>query len=122
MNILCSEKVYLVFNKKCTKKEYEAAQNIMTKIAHHFYLTRWVYSREMTEEEKAQYPSHNVCDGYLKKYEYKEAFKNALDKCSLEIIKEIKTIKNFNDKKFKEISGCDLNEIIKSKENKNANK
>ena len=67
----------------------------------------------MTEKEKEQYPNYNICDGYLKRYDYKIAWKNAFEKLEeekklTEIIKKIKKIKNFNAKLFKEITGIKI--------------
>ena len=66
------------------------------------------FSSEMTEDEKRNYPFHKVCDGYLKKYEYKEAWQNAFKKADKETIKKIKKLKNFSSKVFFEITGVKI--------------
>ena len=74
----------------------------------HFDLTKWIWTSDITEQEKEENPKHTTTDGYLKKYTYHEAFKNALDKLSVDEIKAIKTIKNFDAEIFEEISGVKI--------------
>jgi len=58
----------------------------------------------MTEEEKTNHQEYKTLGGYLKKIDYKEAWK-AVPK---EIIEKIKKLKNFNKTVFKEITGLDV--------------
>jgi hypothetical protein len=58
----------------------------------------------MTDQEKADNPSYETIGGYLKKMDYKEAWK-AVPK---EVIEGIKKLKNFNKKVFKEITGLEV--------------
>jgi hypothetical protein len=101
-----SNKMYFLFNKPCKEADYQKFIDVISNVP--FILTEWVNSSQMTDEEKKQYPNHAVCDGYLRKYEYKEAWKNGLEKCSPETIKAIKKLKNFNAKVFEEITGVKI--------------
>jgi hypothetical protein len=101
-----SKKMYFLFNKKCKETDYQKFIDVISAVP--FMLTEWVYSSQMTEDEKKQYPNHAVCDGYLRKYGYKEAWKNGIAKCSPETIKAIKKLKNFNAKVFEEITGVKI--------------
>ncbi|MFB1502011.1 hypothetical protein [Thiocapsa sp. N5-Cardenillas] len=75
-----------------------------------FKLTKWVESSEMTEAEKTDHPSHVTTGGYLKTYEYKEAFRKAWDSATDEDKKKLFALPNFDAVIFKEISGIDVSE------------
>lgn len=60
-------------------------------------------------EEKAKYPNASIRGGYLKKYDYKEAFTKSMEKASAKDIKLLKRLPNFNAKVFEEISGFKVN-------------
>ena len=66
-----------------------------------FDLTPWISGGDMTEQEKKDHPYWELAGGYLKHVDYKEAWK----KCPKEFIDKVKKLKNFNAKKFEEISG-----------------
>ena len=69
-------------------------------------LTKWIDIDDMTEEEKEQ---HTV--GYLKKYTYKEAWKNMWNELTEEEKDIIMTeLPNFDKDIFKEITGIDVDE------------
>ena len=106
LNSFCTKRSYILFDKPCTEKEYQKAQDLHYKIP--FELIEWIDSGKMTQEEKDKNPSYKVTDGYLKVYEYKEAWKNALEKTDKETKKKIKKLKNFSARKFKEITGCKI--------------
>ncbi len=62
----------------------------------------------MTDEEKQQYPNAYVCKGYLKKYDYKEAWQNAYKEATKQDIELLKALPNFDAKIFKEITGIKI--------------
>ena len=95
-------KEILVFNKKCSKEKWDNADKPSWL---YFNLTEWVYFSDMTDEEKLQYPSYKTTGGYLKKMDYKEAFKKSYDNASKEQQQAIKKLPNWNKKVFFEISG-----------------
>ena len=74
----------------------------------YFDLTVWVSYDTATEEEKTKYKTEiETCGGFLKKLEYKEAFRLAWDKASKEEHKKLLNLPNWNNDIFKEISGID---------------
>ncbi len=70
----------------------------------------------MTKEEKEADGNeyYKTTGGYLKSYEYKEAFKNSYNKLSEEErekqIKQLKALPNWNKDIFKQISWIDIDE------------
>ena len=99
----------LIFNKECKREEWNKAKK-PTFI--YFDLTDWVDEEDMTEEEKQRHPEYKTTGGYLKEYEYKEAFQNSFNKLSVEEKKNqvelLKALPNFNKDVFFEISGIDI--------------
>lgn len=70
-----------------------------------FRLTDWIYSSDMTDEEKAEHPEHETTGGYLKIREKTECcteWWNGLSEKEKNIIKEIP---NFDADKFYQITG-----------------
>jgi len=94
-----------VFNKDCKRIDWEN-----TKKPNFIYFSRaeWVNSNEMTNEEKENHPTHETTGGYLKEYEYQEAFKLSYEKASKEDKELIFKLPNFDADVFFEISGIDL--------------
>ena len=73
---------------------------------------KWIYSDEMSEEEKEQHPEHEIIGGYLKELDKLEKSKcNQLWWDSLSDYEKnvIKSLPNFDAKIFKEITGIDVN-------------
>lgn len=68
-------------------------------------LTEWVSDTDMTQKEKDANPFFHYTGGYLKKHEFKEACANMWKKFSKEDKAYIKTIPNFDAKKFEAITG-----------------
>jgi len=95
----------LVFNKKCKIKVWENAKkpNFFN-----FNLTEWIYFSNMTDEEKIEHPKAYVCDGYLKNYPYKEAWKKSFDNAGPEDIELLKKLPNFDAKVFEKITGIKI--------------
>lgn len=62
----------------------------------------------MSEIEKQENPSFSCIGGYLKKYEYKEAFTKSVIEASKEDRDLIRALPNFDADIFLEISGVDL--------------
>jgi hypothetical protein len=95
----CTEKKYFLFDKTCSEQEFATS-----KIYFDFSVSKFIYEKNMTEEEKKDNPTYLTIGGYLKKLDYKEAWKTVpqakLDK--------IKGLKNYDPAVFKSISGLDL--------------
>ena len=71
-----------------------------------FDLTVWVSHDTATDEEKEVHKKEiECCGGFLKRLEYKEAFRLAWDKASEEEHEQVKRLPNFDAEKFYEISG-----------------
>ena len=68
-------------------------------------VVEWIYSVDMTDEEKAAHPEHEATGGYLKVLDESECSQiwwDELDNSQKEIIK---SIPNFNESIFEEITG-----------------
>ena len=64
----------------------------------------------MTEEEKHAHPDYEFNNGYLKKLDYKSAFKASYDKAKDEEKQQLLDLPNFDPEVFLEISGIDVRE------------
>ena len=73
----------------------------------YFDLVHWVSFDKMSEEDKIIYPKAYVCDGYLKTYNYKEAFQKSYEECENKEYQTqlLKKLPNFDTDIFYEISG-----------------
>ena len=91
-----------MFNKQ-TKLKYDDIS--IPSYMFNIVLTEWISESSMTYEEKKNNPNFYVSEGYLKKYDYKAAWKNAWDKASAVEKKATKNLPNFSAKIFEEITG-----------------
>lgn len=73
-----------------------------------FELTEWIESSNMSEREKREHPKHEMCGGYLKMYEYKEAWANFWKATTEENRQKFLNLPNFDAKIFEEITGIDV--------------
>jgi len=62
----------------------------------------------MSNQDKEDFGSYKTTGGYLKKYDYKEAFQASYNKASDEEKAHLLTIPNFDAAVFFEISGIDV--------------
>lgn len=70
----------------------------------------WVYSEDMTDEEKEKHPEHETTGGFLRtrsKSSERQTWWKRLDE---HMKKEVKSIPNFDAKIFKEITGIEVGE------------
>ncbi|MGE4213805.1 MAG: pentapeptide repeat-containing protein [Anaerotignaceae bacterium] len=65
----------------------------------------WIYSDNMTDEEKQLHPEHETTGGYLKTVDFKTACKMMWDNLDDDDKRLVKDIPNFDSKVFKEITG-----------------
>ena len=98
---------YGAFDKPCTIDEWNNAYKPGWV---YFRLTEWVYKEGMNDKEKEDNPSYEITGGYLKVYEYQEAWRKAYDSATREEQLKIKDLPNFDKDKFKQISGIDIDE------------
>jgi len=89
----------MLFNKPCTKEEYEEGQNIIDSF--NFPLNEWIDEDDMTTTEKKENPNFYVTKGYLKTTNYKECWK----KTPKSTIDKFKNLANFDKNIFEEITG-----------------
>ena len=98
-------KTIKVFGKKCKRKDWDKAQKPKCL---YFRLTEWICEKEMSDVEKQENPSYVPAGGYLKKFDYKEAFTKSVTAASKEERDMIRALPNFDADIFLEISGVDL--------------
>lgn len=79
----------------------------------YFDLTVWVSHDTATEEEKQKHKEEiEVCAGFLKPINYKDAWRHAWNRASIEERKKLFDLPNWDNQVFKEITGIDAeNEI-----------
>jgi len=83
----------------------------------YFDLTVWVSHDTATEEEKEAHKKEiEACGGFLKTLDYKEAWRHAWDKASVEERKELFDLPNWDNEVFKEITGIDAEAELRSKQ------
>ena len=95
------------FDKPCTLEEWHAAYKPSWL---YFNLIEWVPECDMTDEEKESNPTYDTTGGYLKVYDYKEAFQASYNKATREEQLKIKELPNFDADKFYQISGIRIDE------------
>ena len=94
-----------VFGKKCLRDDWD---NATKPDCLYFSLTKWIDEDEMSDAEKQENPNYSCTGGYLKKFDYKEAFTKSVTKASKEERDMIRALPNFYADIFLEISGVDL--------------
>jgi hypothetical protein len=68
----------------------------------------WIYSENMTDQEKEKFPSHKTTGGYLKKKTMHQAWADMWGNLNEEKRKVFTTLPHFDKDKFKEITGITL--------------
>ncbi len=71
-------------------------------------ITEWIMESKMTPKEKKENPSFYIEQGYLKIFEYKEAWKKLWKTATKTQINEVKKLPNFDKNIFKEITGITI--------------
>ena len=69
---------------------------------------RWVYSEDMTDDEKKEHPEHNVTGGFLKEFDYSKNRQNWWDGLDKDDKEKIKSLPNFDKEKFERIVGIKI--------------
>lgn len=70
--------------------------------------TEWIYADDMTDQEKIDHPTYETTGGYLKERDISKAHQEWWDKLNDDQKQCIKEIPNFDAKKFKQITGIDV--------------
>jgi hypothetical protein len=73
-----------------------------------FYLTKWIPEEDMTDEEKEANPEYDIRKGYLKTFDYNEAWANFWKDTDEENRRKFLALPNFDAKVFKDITGIDV--------------
>ena len=68
----------------------------------------WIYSSNMTDEEKKSHPEHETTGGYLKTVDFKTACKMMWDSLDEEDKEDVKNLPNFDNDVFREITGISV--------------
>jgi hypothetical protein len=100
-----------IFNKDSGKKWEEINHPHFNE----FYLNKWIEEKDMNDEEKIKEPLFYVREGYLKKYEYEEAWTNFWRDTDEENRQKFLNLPNFNADIFFEITGIDVRTKVSSK-------
>ena len=98
-----------LFNRN-TKYKYDTIANCKgIKVLEWNYENNWwIYSNNMTEDEKKEHPEHETLGGYLKAIPYKDACKLMWDKLDDDEKQAVKEIPYFDADVFEEITGIDV--------------
>ena len=73
-------------------------------------VVEWIYSSDMTDEEKEKYPTHETTGGYLKVLDESESAQIWWNSLSKKNKKIIKSIPNFDADKFEKCTGIKVGE------------
>lgn len=94
------------FDKPCTLEDWNKAKKPRFL---YFTLTDWVDEKYMSDAEKKANPIYKTTGGYLKVYDYQEAWRRSFDAQGNidEQIKQLEALPNFDYDKFVQISGID---------------
>ena len=99
----------MLFNKPTDLTRVQIASTKGVRVLNRNYENNWwIYSANMSEEEKKAHPEHEYTGGYLKSVSFKEACRIMWDKLTNEEKKEVKKIPNFDADIFKEITGVNV--------------
>ena len=74
----------------------------------YFELNKWISFDNMSDQEKIDRPKAFVCDGYLKRLEYKEAWKESFKNAIERDIILLKALPNFDAVIFEDITGIHI--------------
>ena len=96
------------FNKEVKLTRDEIVNLKGLDVASRLKLSEWIYTSDMTEEEKQKYPEHETTGGYLKTYTYKQAWTNLWENATEEDKQAIKDLPNFDKEVFKKITGLSV--------------
>ena len=68
----------------------------------------WIYSSNMTDEEKKAHPEYETTGGYLKTVDFKTACKMMWDSLDEEDKEAVRNLPNFDNDVFREITGISV--------------
>ena len=101
-NTIAQENIF-VFNKICKKIDWDNIEK--PKFIYNIILNEWIPFNYMLDVEKINNPQSENMGGYLKIYNYKDAWKTSYNNASKEDIELLKLLPNFDKDIFFEITG-----------------
>lgn len=105
------EQPLYAFNKPLNITRDDFNNNFGVQVMHWNYENNWwIYSDNMTDEEKKAHPEHETTGGYLKTVDFKTACSMMWDNLTDDEKEAVKQIPNFDAEVFEEITGIDINE------------
>ncbi len=105
------EQPVYIFNKPTDKFRDEIIKMEGMRILYsNFVNSKWIYSVNMTDEEKAAHPEHEITGGYLKTVDFKTACKSMWSKLSDDEKLAVMQLPNFDADVFEDITGINVNE------------
>jgi len=103
--IFCTERPKLYLFNKPAEAQWEEIDHPRF---NEFRLTKWIPESQMTDEEKAVQSTFHIRGGYLKTFEWQEAWANYWRDTDDEDRKRIMNLPNFDAAIFKEITGIEV--------------
>ena len=105
------EQPVYIFNKPTDKFRDEIIKmEGMRILRSRFVNSKWIYSVNMTDEEKAAHPEHEITGGYLKTVDFKTACKSMWSKLSDDEKLAVMQLPNFDADVFEDITGINVKE------------
>ena len=95
-----------VFNQPCEKSKWDGANK--PRFFYRVQQTEWIIWSQMSDQEKADHPTAESTDGYLKHYTYQEAWANAWKQATDQDKQLLRLLPNFDPIVFKAITGIDV--------------
>lgn len=92
-----------IFNTQVTEDEWSEARESLPGIK--ILITQWVDKKDMTKDEKNDNPVYKEVGGYLRHYNYKEAWANWWSQASQKDKQAILDLPHFNAEIFEGITG-----------------
>lgn len=100
------EQPLYIFNKPTDMSRDDFNSNLGVRAMRWKYKNNWwIYSNNMTDEEKAAHPEHETTGGYLKTVDFKTACGLMWDNLTDDEKESVKQIPNFDAAVFEEITG-----------------
>jgi hypothetical protein len=95
-----------IFNIQVTKDEWDAAKKTLPELK--IGLTKWVDKKDMTAQEKKDKSGWDTMGGYLKRFEYKEAWGAWWENATKKDRQAILDLPHFNADIFEKITGISV--------------
>ena len=95
---------------KPTDLTHEQVLNLpgMQVLNHAYENNWWIFSKDMTDEEKKQHPEHETTGGYLKTVPFKTACRMMWDKLDAADRQKVLDLPNFDARIFEEVTGIEV--------------